>query len=113
MAEEKNTPFNYLLNAMERAAQAERPADHGYGEKRKALLAHVRELERKAVAPGSEPFERWRKELRVCIVQLLYVAHESKSPAECKAHPRYSDVMRLVDGGPALATYGVQEVPRG
>lgn len=54
-------------------------------------------------APGSEPFERWRKELRACVVQLLYVAHESKSPAECKAHPLYGDVMKLIDGGSSLS----------
>jgi len=54
-------------------------------------------------APDSEPFDRWRKELRACLVQLLYVAHESKSPAECKAHPYYSSVMKLIDGGPSLA----------
>lgn len=48
MAEEKNTQFNYLLNAFERASQADRPVDHGYRQKREALIAHVRELERKA-----------------------------------------------------------------
>lgn len=62
-----------------------------------------RPQEANAPAKGSEPFERWRKELRACIVQLLYVAHESKSPKECKAHPYYSSVMNLVDGGPELA----------
>lgn len=41
--------------------------------------------------------ERWRKELRACLVDLLYVAHESKSPSECKRHARYSDVMSLID----------------
>jgi hypothetical protein len=44
------TEFNYLLNAFERASQAERPVDHGYRDKRVALIAHVRELERKAAA---------------------------------------------------------------
>ena len=47
MADE-NTQFNYLLNAMEHAAQSKSPAQEGYGSKRRALLAHVRELERKA-----------------------------------------------------------------
>lgn len=47
MADE-NTTFNYLLNAMERAGQEAHPAKAGYAGKRKALLAHVRKLERKA-----------------------------------------------------------------
>jgi hypothetical protein len=76
----------------------------------KTLREMARKLEQRASpAPGSEPFERWRKELRACLVQLLYVAHESKSPAECKAHPIYSSVMKLVDGGPPL---GVTSGPR-
>lgn len=48
MAEEKNTQFNYLLNAVEHAGREAHPAKAGYAGKRKALLAHVRELERKA-----------------------------------------------------------------
>lgn len=48
MAEEKNTQFNYLLNAMEHAAREAHPAKAGYAGKRKALMAHVRELERDA-----------------------------------------------------------------
>lgn len=56
MADEKNTQFNYLLNAFERASQADRPVDHGYRQKREALIAHVRELERKATAyDAAEP----------------------------------------------------------
>lgn len=50
MAEEKNTQFNYLLNAVEHAASEAHPAKAGYAGKRKALMAHVRELERKAAA---------------------------------------------------------------
>ena len=46
MDAEKNTQFNYLLNAFERASQADRPVDHGYRQKREALIEHVRELER-------------------------------------------------------------------
>jgi hypothetical protein len=45
---DENTEFNYLLNAMERAGQEAHPAKAGYAGKRKALLAHVRELERDA-----------------------------------------------------------------
>lgn len=41
--------------------------------------------------------ERWRKELRACVVELLYAAHDSGSPSECKKHPRYTDVMSLID----------------
>lgn len=48
MAAEKNTQFNYLLNAMEHAAHEKNPTKAGYAGKRTALLAHVRELERKA-----------------------------------------------------------------
>lgn len=43
-----NTQFDYLLNAFEQASQADEPAKEGYGEKRRALLAHVRELEANA-----------------------------------------------------------------
>jgi hypothetical protein len=37
--------FVYLLNAMERAAQAEFPAEHGYSDKRRAVLEYVAKLE--------------------------------------------------------------------
>lgn len=50
MAAEKFTTFDYLLNAMLDAARHEHPAEHGYGEKRRKLYEHVRELERKAAA---------------------------------------------------------------
>jgi hypothetical protein len=39
------TQFDYLLNAMEAAAQHENPAEHGYAQKRQALYAYVRGLE--------------------------------------------------------------------
>jgi hypothetical protein len=39
------THFDYLLNAFEQASQADNPAKEGYAEKRRALLAYVRELE--------------------------------------------------------------------
>lgn len=44
------TQFDYLLNALEAASQTDAPAEHGYGEKRRKLYEHVRELERKAAA---------------------------------------------------------------
>jgi hypothetical protein len=47
MAQELTT-FDYLLNALEQASQSDKPAENGYGEKRKALLAHVRSLEARA-----------------------------------------------------------------
>ena len=47
------TEFDYLLNAMELAGHAERPFAAGYGDKRAALLDHVRALEKDA--------ERYRK----------------------------------------------------
>jgi hypothetical protein len=37
--------FMYLLNAFEQASQADHPADHGYGDKRRALVAYVRQLD--------------------------------------------------------------------
>lgn len=39
------THFDYLLNAFEQASQADNPAKEGYAEKRRALIAYVRELE--------------------------------------------------------------------
>ena len=42
------TQFDYLLNAMTEAGRHDKPAEHGYGAKRRALYAHVRELERLA-----------------------------------------------------------------
>lgn len=45
---DERTHFNYLLNAFERASQADRPVDHGYRDKRLALFAYVRDLESKA-----------------------------------------------------------------
>jgi hypothetical protein len=47
---EERTQFDYLLNAFEEASQSGRPADHGYAEKRRALFAYVRGLERIALA---------------------------------------------------------------
>lgn len=44
------TQFDYLLNAMEAAAQHENPADHGYAQKRQALYAYVRGLENRPLA---------------------------------------------------------------
>jgi len=46
------TPFDYLLNALERASQEDEPSKHGYAERRAALVAHVRELERQAGISG-------------------------------------------------------------
>ena len=39
------THFDYLLKAFEQASQADNPGKEGYAEKRRALLAYVRELE--------------------------------------------------------------------
>lgn len=41
------TEFDYLLNAFERASQAECPADLQYGDKRRCLIDYVRKLERR------------------------------------------------------------------
>jgi hypothetical protein len=40
-----STQFDYLLNAFEQASQSDKPAEHGYANKRKALLDYVRKLE--------------------------------------------------------------------
>lgn len=49
-------PFEYLLNAMEHAAQHENPASQGYGSKRAELFAYVGRLVAKAnrVPKGGE-----------------------------------------------------------
>jgi hypothetical protein len=39
--------FEYLLNAMESAAQQPTPADHGYADARAAVLAYVADLEQR------------------------------------------------------------------
>jgi hypothetical protein len=49
--------FMYLLNAFELASQADKPAEHGYGVKRAALLDYVAKLESTSDAelPVGEP----------------------------------------------------------
>ncbi len=42
------TQFDYLLNAMELAGHEPKPFEAGYGDKRAALLDHVRALEKDA-----------------------------------------------------------------
>lgn len=42
------TEFDYLLNRVEHASQADSPAEHGYNMHRKALYAYVRDLEQRA-----------------------------------------------------------------
>jgi len=44
--------FEYLLNAMVRAAHESEPVKHGYADKRKAVLAYVAHLESLAEARG-------------------------------------------------------------
>lgn len=48
--------FEYLLNAMELAAQSDEPAKLGYAEKRKAVLAYVAALQARA---DSVSAHRW------------------------------------------------------
>src|SRR4051794_30485355 len=45
MPDDVRTQFDYLLNALMHAGQADKPAEHGYAEKRRALFAYVRQLE--------------------------------------------------------------------
>jgi hypothetical protein len=52
-----HTKFDYLLNAMERAGQSHNPHIEGYGDKRRALFAHVRAMEA-AVKAAQEVQER-------------------------------------------------------
>ena len=47
------TQFDYLLNAFELASQSDKPAEHGYGEKRRALYAYVRGLEAASLRSSS------------------------------------------------------------
>ena len=54
---EAMTHFDHLLNAFEQASQADNPAKEGYAEKRRALLAYVRELE--SYKQDAERY-RWR-----------------------------------------------------
>lgn len=46
MSTEPRYEFEYLLNAMEHAAQSDAPAKEGYADKRRAVLAHVADLTR-------------------------------------------------------------------
>jgi hypothetical protein len=59
-----NTQFDYLLNAFEHASQSDDPAKLGYSDKRKALIAYVRDLERRTLAAPEAPTEpvAWRQE---------------------------------------------------
>mgnify|MGYP003393774748 CR=1 FL=1 len=47
-------PIEYLLNAMENAGQQENPADHGYRDKRAAVLSAITELRRSLTAAEAE-----------------------------------------------------------
>lgn len=47
----ERTQFDYLLNAFERASQAEQPVLHDYAGKRRALFAYVRDLESRPPSP--------------------------------------------------------------
>lgn len=58
--------FEYLLNAMENASQADHPAELGYGEKRKAVLAFV--------SAQTEEIER----LKTQVAQLAEVEAENE-----------------------------------
>jgi hypothetical protein len=64
MMGETFTKFDYLLNAVDHAAQAEHPAVAGYAGKRRLLLEHVRALEKDA--------ERYRKLAAAATEQLLH-----------------------------------------
>lgn len=55
LAPTERTQFDYLLNALEAASQSDKPAEHGYGDKRKALYAYVRDLERQASLAQEAP----------------------------------------------------------
>jgi len=68
--EDTPTQFDYLLNAMEAAGLADKPAECGYGDKRKALFAHVRALERNLIA------------CRAALVELVRLLDAEDSPFE-------------------------------
>lgn len=69
--------FEYLLNAMENAAQSASPALQGYGEKRKAVLDYVAALR-------SEPVQRESPELRIA-------GSRSNSGTQSSDHPTEQD----------------------
>jgi hypothetical protein len=81
------TPWHIAQAAVAQAEERASPSLDGAS--REALEALLRS--------DADYAEKWRKELRACLVDLLYVAHESTSPSECKKHARYSDVMSLID----------------
>jgi len=52
--------FEYLLNAMENAAQSDNPYKAGYGEKRRAVLDYAASL-RHEIAALKEDRDSWRR----------------------------------------------------
>jgi hypothetical protein len=56
--------FEYLLNAMESATQAECPADAGYAAKRKAVFEYVIKLEAAQSAPAPLPATQRSKPMK-------------------------------------------------
>lgn len=57
---EQRTQFDYLLNSMELAGLAHNPHMEGYGDKRKALFAYVRDLEARVSAPPPGGRQGWQ-----------------------------------------------------
>ena len=59
----EHTPFFYLMNRMEAAAQAKNPATEGYAAKRKAVFDHVNTLRRQLdmLAETLRGFSVWRE----------------------------------------------------
>jgi len=80
---EKLTQFDYLLNAMHHAGRAENPAQAGYGDKRRALILHVRALEKDAACWRAlckrmdERMTPVRSEWRIVEISPMYGADES------------------------------------
>ena len=87
---DKNNSFIYLLNAMERAAMEEHPAEHGYAKKREAVLRYVADLE--AIRSATLPI----KELREIYGLLLAKAARGELTT-CERTVR-EHIAKLIDG---------------
>ena len=89
------THFDYLLNAFEQASQADNPAKEGYAEKRRALLAYVRELESYKQDARAENKAAWdsaeynARRARVAEAAIERMREYAEHDAECQGQPGY------------------------
>ena len=78
------TQFDYLLNAMELAAQNVRPALAGYGAKRHDLFEHVRKLEQDSADLNAARLETkgLREAIGECDEWLMSLAAAAHMPTD-------------------------------